>query len=188
MTPALRALLQGDLREAQRLATSGDQIAILAATKSTRLAQTLPRTGSPAAIAFIAALANDHVRARSLLTPDAFVGDDAQLACETVLILGEVGLIADALAADLRPREDLRPIATLRGELCLGAGRVDEAVAYVEDGLTFARTRGAVPHIADAATVLARALDARAAAGDRDRAVLLSAEAHELWNHCSVVL
>jgi hypothetical protein len=190
MTPALRALLRGDLREAQRLATGIDQLAILAATKSARLAQTLPRTGSPAAIAFIAAHAGDLAHAKALLTPEVFRGDDGQLACEAVLILGEVSLVADALAAtaQLPRRDDLRPVATLRSQLLLLAGRIDEAVESVEEGLTLARASGAVPHIADAATVLARALDVRGGPGDRDRAVMLSAEAHELWHRCSVVL
>jgi hypothetical protein len=197
MTPAVRALLQGDLREAQRLATTpDDHLAILAATKSTRLAhaldlmQALELTASPAVMAFVAAHAKDHTRAKTLLTADAFHGDHAQLACEAVLILGEPTLVADALAVaeHLPARDDLRPVPTLRGELCLVAGRIDEAVRYVEEGLTLARTRNAVPHIADAATVLARALDARGEPGDRDRAVMLSAEAHELWHRCSVVL
>ena len=206
MTPALRALLRGDLREAQRIATADDHIAILAATRSAKLARLLldDQVGlsSSAVIAFAAAVAGDRVRALSRLTPDAFHGDDAQLACEAVIVLGERSLVSQALATVdyVQPREDLRPIATLRGELLLFAdgidelGRVDQlphvddAVRSVEEGLTLARSQAAVPFIADAARVLARALDARGSVGDRDRAVLLSAQAHELWHRCSVEL
>lgn len=189
MTPAVRALLRGDLREAQRLATPADQVAIVAATKSAKLARTL--VGDTAAvIAFAAAIAGDRVRATSLLTPDAFHGDDAQLACEAVAVIGDTNLVPQALTTVDRvlAREDLRPIPTLRGELYLLAGRVEDAILSVEEGLAVARDRGAVPYVADAATVLARALDARGEPGDRDRAVVLSAEAHELWHRCSVEL
>lgn len=187
MTPALHALLRGDLREAQRTATAADQIAILAATKSSQLAQTLLAETTNA---FVAALANDFEGAKLLLTPDAFHGDDAQLACEAVLVLGDASLVPQALAAvdGLPVRDDLRPIATLRGDLYLLAGRVDEAIRDIEEGLALARAQGAVPYVADAAAALARALDARAAPGDRDRAVVLAAEAQELWHRCSVAL
>lgn len=191
MTPALRALLRGDLREAQRIATPADEIAILAATKSAKRASTLlDAFTAPAQQAFAAALAGDRIRALSLLTPDAFHGDDAQLASEAVIVLRESGLFARALATvdHVSARDDLRPIATMRGELLLLTDRVVEAVVSIEEGLTLARSQGAVPFIADAATVLARALDARATPGDRDRAVTLSAEAHELWHRCSVEL
>lgn len=191
MTSALRALLRGDLREAQRIATPADQIAILAATKSAKLAQTLlAQPNTAAVVAFAAAIAGDRVHAMSFLTPDAFHGDDAQLACEAVVVLAERSLVPQALATSdhVLAREDLRPIATLRGELYLLDGRVDEAIRSIEAGLTLARTVGAVPYIADAATALARALDTRATPGDRQRAVLLSAEAHELWHRCSVAL
>jgi hypothetical protein len=69
------------------------------------------------------------------------------------------------------------PVSRLLGLLAARLERWDDAVAQFEDAIGRLRVLAAHPHLARAQYELGRILDGRAAAGDRDRARALLAEA-----------
>jgi hypothetical protein len=191
---ATRALLRGDLAEADRHAAGNAlaQACLVAATHSrvrARAALPFMASAEPGVVAFVEAVAGDIDAARAKLNLD---GNDvsAQFAVEAVLVLHETALVPTAtrvMQTALTRHPMLRPVASVLGELALLDGRADDAIGQLEEGLATSRSIDAVPHVANAANLLARALDARGGPGDRDRAVVLAAEAQELWHRCSIV-
>jgi hypothetical protein len=75
-----------------------------------------------------------------------------------------------------------------RGAARLRLDHVDEAIDVLERGLALARALDIPACIAVVALLLARALDVRARPGDRERAVVLAAEAQQLTAQCTLEL
>jgi hypothetical protein len=74
----------------------------------------------------------------------------------------------------------MRPSALTLGELYMVIEQYEDAIVHLERGLAHSRAIDAPPFIASGAAALARALVARGAAGDRERAATLADEAARL--------
>lgn len=157
-------------------------------------------SGGYSFVAAVSAVAGNHDHARSVLARAVFIPTllVIQFGAEAAVLVQDRDSAARMLPVleqqcRLYPTAQgpqgsvfIRPAAMVLGEIYALLGRVDEGIEQLERGLAHARRIHSAPSIALGCACLARILEQRGAASDRDRIIALRSEAARLANACGV--